>query len=101
MAAANLPSLTVQTSANALVLGSSNASVPLSLTGIYFVPSSTAAGTILLIDGSSAGTQRVKLNTPVGTAPGFVSFANGVTFNTGVYVEMSPVKACTLVYRTG
>lgn len=100
MAAANLPSLTKQTSANALVLGSSNATFPLSVTGIHYVASSTAAGSILLIDGSSGGTQRIKINTPVAAVAGFVPFDNGVTFLTGVYVEMSPVKACTVIYRS-
>lgn len=101
--APNLPEYCVTTTGNGIVLSSTTtipATFPVTVKGVWCVPSSTAVGYVMLIEATSTGTQRIKLHTGI-SAGGYVPLANGVRFNTAIYAELSVAKSATIVYATG
>lgn len=97
----NLPSATVNTTTSKIVLSTTlGHTFPLAVQGVWSAASSTATGYVLLLEGSTTGTAKVKIQTGVNCG-GFTPLGNGVIFTSKVYCELSVAKGATLVYTSG
>ena len=101
----NLPSICVNTtSTGAIVLSTTTtvaATFPVTVKGLWLTGGSTAIGVVQLIDGTSAGTIRIKVHTGLNIG-GYMDLGNGVVFNTAIYAEVAAAsKSATIVYQSG
>lgn len=97
-----LPSMTVNTTTSKIVLSSTlGHTFPLAVQSLWVAASTTVTGYVLLLEGSTTGEQKVKVQTGLGGGS-HATFGNGVAFTSKVYAELATgVKGATITYTNG